>query len=169
MDVSYVLCQVGKAFLNIINLNALCSPVFTIANITTYWTAWPLNIGPIGYHETSVNAILRCIISQKSVDFNFAEVQLLQQKYPVLHIKNLPPASLLSFPPQFPPSPYPSLSSKPSQCSITFPVINAVYPTKPLPSPIFLCLSSSCFWWLMFLDLQGLPAYFCKVSTLTGP
>lgn len=52
------------------------------------------------------------------------------------------------------------LLSKPSQCSITFPVINAVYPTKPLPAPIFLYLYSSCFRWLMFLDLQGLPTCF---------
>jgi hypothetical protein len=134
------------------------------------------------------------LTSQKTEDLNFAEVRLLQQLYTLLNINTLnaelnpichllallgahyilhirrirlkKPSTCIA---SFFRSPILFFVSKPAQCSITFPVINAVYPTKSLPSPIFLYLSSLCFRWLMFLDLQGLPTYFSKVSPLTGP
>jgi hypothetical protein len=105
MDMSCVLCQVRRPFLNIIRLNALYSPLPTIVNITNSWTAGPLKMGVgIGCTETSVAVNPRCVTSQKVEDLNFAEAQLLLHLYPLMHIKNLPRVSPLPFlnaPPSF--------------------------------------------------------------------
>jgi len=57
-----------------------------------------VGVGRIVCPETSVTANIRCITPQKNEYLNFAQVQFLQQQYPLLHIKNLPLCLTCSFP-----------------------------------------------------------------------